>query len=179
MKQNKLNYKTQLIVSNNLNTTINYNVVKINKHSIVDCPGSNLSTSILNHIANTENVNKLYNIKKAKSSYFLVKHNQSFIFDKLGYITIYPNEKCDVTFYLSLGINMTKSTLEKVNLNMKKLNSIIKTNNNDFVDYVIELNNEPTTIQISGIGQFFIRNATKVVIHTFKNIKINQFKTRI
>ena len=62
---------------------------------------------------------------------------------------------------------------------MKKLNSIIKTNNNDFVDYVIELNNEPTTIQISGIGQFFIRNATKVVIDTFKNIKIDQFKTRI
>lgn len=179
MKQNKLNYKTQLIVSNNLNTTINYNVVKINKHSIIDCPGSNLSTSILNHIANTENINKLYNIKKAKSSYFLVKHNQSFIFDKLGYITIYPNEKCDITFYLSLGINVTKSTLEKVNLNMKKLNSIIKTNNNDFVDYVIELNNEPTTIQISGIGQFFIRNATKVVIHTFKNIKVDQFKTRI
>ena len=179
IKQNKLNYKTQLIVSNNLNTTINYNVVKINKHSIIDCPGSNLSTSILNHIANVGDVNKLYNIKKAKSYYFLVKNDKCFIFDKLGYVTIYPNQKCDITFYLSLRINVTTSTVEKVNSNLKRINSMIKTNNNDFVDYDVELNNEPTIIQISGVGQFFVRNAAKLVIHTFKNIKIDKFKTRI
>lgn len=179
LQLNKLNNK-DVVVSNYLNTTLTYKKIRINKHIIIDSPGSSYNKSILNNIDSSKNISKLFNLKKAKSMYFLVKHQQAFMIDKLCNIIITPKlVNCGVSFFLELNLDIIRSSVEKLSANTKNIKSKLNVLNNKKITFKFDNLNELITFQISGLGHIIVKNASMVDIETFDNVKIDMIKGRI
>lgn len=178
-----LHYKhhQSLIISPYLNTSLNYTKYKINKHTVIDCPGANYLANVLNYLSLEQKVNKLMNLKKAIKCHYLVKTNQSFIFDHFANLTIIPNDQCEVSFNLSLKIDIKRSKPDKLITNLNNLKSEFVFANEQYQEFKYELNdlNKTTTFQIMGLGQISIKNAKVVIINTYPTISIEHFKGRI
>ena len=176
-----INYheKENLITSPYLNTSLDYKKIKINQHNVIDCPGFNYENNIVNTIANSEIIPKLLKLKKPNSCFFLVKNNQSFLLDKFGYITIEPKENCSVSFFLPTNTIVTRCKPEKVEQTYKQLTSEIQNKKLKLIKNDITKLYKTTFVQINGLGHIYIKNAKKIEVNTFANVKIDTLEGRI
>ncbi len=174
LKLNK-NFHKQLPVSSYLNTTINFYKAKIANHSVIDCPGSEDSTNILKYIVNQDT--KLLNLKKIKSSFFLVKKEQYFYLDNLAWIKLTPLINCSISFYLNIDIEIKRKSN---NTDFQNCGKLTLKDETSFKKIEFNLNsNETKGIQISGVGHIYCKNIKKIEIYVPKNIKIDYWDGRI
>ncbi len=174
-------YHEALVISPYLNTSLNYTKYKINRHTVIDCPGANYLANILNYLSLEQKVNKLMNLKKAIKCHYLVKTNQAFIFDRFANLTIIPNDNCQISFNLSLNIDIKRTKPDKLATNLKNLKSEFTFAKEQYQEFKYELNDldQTTTFQIMGLGHISIKNAKTVIINTYPTISIEHFKGRI
>ncbi len=164
IKLNKID-KQSLITNKNLNTTLNFNKVKINHHILIDAPGWNYTTNIFKYIEKN-NLLKLLQFKKPTNAFFLIKKDSIYNIGNLCNIIIYPKDKCSISFKLVLNLDIKKQSIKN------------ETKNNKFIEYFYQ-SSGIDIFQISGVGQFIIRNAEKIIIKTFNDIKIEKLGNRI
>lgn len=157
--------KKQFVVSSFLNTTIDFRKTKVNLHAIIDCPGSNFTKNILYALDPSQNLNKVLNIKKAKSYFYQIKKPSGFYFDKFMSIAIEPKTNCSVSFYLNINVDLNRSQPHKLLSNLRSNVSIYKFIINEYKDICIDQNQETITIQIRGMGHIVVRNANKISLN--------------
>lgn len=170
---NKKKNATNLIISPFLNTSLIYKKYKINQHDIIDAPGFNDASNLLNYLDQDQKLNNLFKLKKANQVHYLIKKEQSFIFDKFGYITIIPKDNCYVSFNLSLNVEIKRSKPDKIIENFNQINSQFKFATDEFTNSEFNVNSDKVTLQICGLGQIRIKGASKILVNTYKNIKID------
>lgn len=163
----------ELTISPYLNTTIDFKKFKILKHSVIDCPGSNDASNIILQI--NEFNSKLIQSHKCNSSHYLVKKEQYFHFDNLGYIKITPLKNTSISFYLSLNIVPTRSKLKQPKNKFK----LCLNDNTKWKTNTINNPNKIIAIQVSGLGHIYIENA-KMIEYSFpERSRINLCNSRI
>lgn len=163
----------ELTISPYLNTTIDYKKVKILKHSIIDCPGSNDQSSIINAIISPSS--KLTNLKKINSMFYQINKEQYFYFENLGYIKITPKENTSVAFYINLNIKISRTTHPlKIVPNEIQLNPEFPIHAQTFTNP-----NKMSAIQVSGLGHIYVKNAKIIELTLPSNVKVNLWNNRI
>ena len=180
IKQNDL-HKPMLTTSSYVNTTIDFQKIKIDKHQIIDTPGFESQSNILAYVTNIKDVRSKVNIKKINSVYFLIKQEQAFILDGLANITFKPsNEKAGVSFYLTLEAKITRTKPENLQKHLDNDSlafNISKPYENDIV--FDNLKNTTYTIQIDGLGHIIFKNIKEIKLSINKNVKVELFPGRI
>lgn len=174
------NSRKQFVVSSFLNTTIDFHKAKINMHSIIDCPGSNFKSNILYALDPNQNLNKILNIKKAKSYFYQIKKPSGFYFDKFLSIAIIPKSNCSVSFFFNLNVDLNRSQIDKLDSNLSLYNSNYNFIVNEYKTVNLKSKYDIFTIQIRGMGHIVIRNTKSIFMKVVnKDTQVDVIEGRI
>jgi ribosome biogenesis GTPase A len=161
-----------LTISNQPNTTISLKQIKLQKHSFIDTPGYYSECSILSNLSDLKAIGSIQNKQRIKPVSFQIVQPQSFIVDRLLWITVITNKLASVTFYFPNKLKVQRTKPENLQRNLKNPLNNYQVNNDERITHELALSSRNKyNLMIEGLGMIAIKGAEKLIINTFKNVK--------
>lgn len=167
-----------LTISNLPNTTIGLKQIKLQKHNIIDTPGYYSEHSILHNLTNLKDVASIQNKQKIKPFSFQIIQPQSFIVDSLLWLTTTNDKLASIVFYMPNKLKVQRTKPENLLRNLKNpLNNVYHVNNCEKLTQELILKpNMKYDLMIEGLGMIVVQGIEKLIVNTFKNVKLTLLK---
>lgn len=171
---------SKLTISPYLNTTLNFQKIKISNDLIViDTPGFINDKSILNFI-DYKNTKKIICAKIKKVRTFSLHENRTYNIDNLVRVDVETINNSSITFYINDTIKIISSKIKDNNNLLKNTNSISYKGSINLTEHIFELDDsKKENICISGLGLISLNKCKKVKIILSENIEVNLMSKQI
>jgi len=167
---NKLLGQKDLTTSIYPGTTLNTIEIRYDRYIFIDTPGIMDPENIMTYLQT--DLCKLVQIDKMiKPQIFQLSQPQSYFYDGLLRIDLFPDDKTSLIFYVGNRIDIHRSRYDKADEYQAKHNKEFKIKNLKWNRKTYEINNKQLFI-IKGLGMFMISGSCKAGISYPENCKL-------